>query len=165
MVSTNSLFPDKSDQLNSLEAQKEFFVEYTQRTGDILVRLYADEGISGTKIKNRREFLHMMADAERHLFDMVVVKDISRFARNKRHPILRRVPFTAVCLLMGFRIRPDSFPYRCLDFSCIYLHEDLQYVVGGLCRCVWIVESVIQFSFFHSGAATSLPFALSQSMC
>ena len=73
---------DKSDQLNSLEAQKEFFVEYTQRTGDILVRLYADEGISGTKIKNRREFLHMMADAERHLFDMVVVKDISRFARN-----------------------------------------------------------------------------------
>lgn len=73
---------DKSDQLNSLEAQKEFFAEYTQRTGDSLVRLYADEGISGTKIKNRREFLRMMADAEQHLFDMVVVKDISRFARN-----------------------------------------------------------------------------------
>lgn len=73
---------DKSDQLNSLEAQKEFFAEYTQRTGDTLVRLYADEGISGTKIKNRREFLRMMADAEQHLFDMVVVKDISRFARN-----------------------------------------------------------------------------------
>ena len=73
---------DKEDQLNSLEAQKQFFTEYTQRTGDTLVRLYADEGISGTKIKNRREFLRMMADAEHHLFDMVVVKDISRFARN-----------------------------------------------------------------------------------
>ena len=46
------------------------------------MRLYADEGISGTKIKNRREFLRMMADAEHGLFDMVVVKDISRFARN-----------------------------------------------------------------------------------
>ena len=44
-------------QLNSLEAQKEFFSEYTKRTGDTLVRLYADEGISGTKIKNRKEFL------------------------------------------------------------------------------------------------------------
>ena len=47
---------DKADQLNSLEAQKQFFSEYTQRTGDNLVRLYADEGISGTKIKNRKEF-------------------------------------------------------------------------------------------------------------
>ena len=73
---------DKADQLNSLEAQKQFFSEYTQRTGDNLVRLYADEGISGTKIKNRKEFLRMMADAEHGLFDMVVVKDISRFARN-----------------------------------------------------------------------------------
>ena len=73
---------DKTDQLNSLEAQKEFFSEYTKRTGDTLVRLYADEGISGTKIKNRKEFLRMMSDAEHGLFDMVVVKDISRFARN-----------------------------------------------------------------------------------
>lgn len=73
---------DKEDQLNSLEAQKAFFSEYTKRTGDNLVRLYADEGISGTKIKNRREFLRMMSDAEHGLFDMVVVKDISRFARN-----------------------------------------------------------------------------------
>lgn len=73
---------EKEDQLNSLEAQKEFFSEYTKRTGDTLIRLYADEGLSGTKIKNRKEFLRMMADAEHHLFDMVVVKDISRFARN-----------------------------------------------------------------------------------
>lgn len=73
---------DKSDQLNSLETQKEFFLEYTKRTGDNLIKLYADEGISGTKIKNRMEFQRMLADAEKGLFDMVVVKDISRFARN-----------------------------------------------------------------------------------
>ncbi len=73
---------DKEDQLNSLETQKEFFQEYTNRTGDNLIKLYADEGISGTKIKNRKEFQRMLADAEKGLFDMVVVKDISRFARN-----------------------------------------------------------------------------------
>ncbi len=73
---------DKEDQLNSLEAQKQFFAEYTQRTGDNLVKVYADEGISGTKIKNRKQFLQMMSDAERGMFEMIVVKDISRFARN-----------------------------------------------------------------------------------
>lgn len=73
---------DKTDQLNSLEAQKKFFMEYTEKNGHNLVRLYADEGISGTKTKNRKEFLRLMRDAQHGLFDMVVVKDISRFARN-----------------------------------------------------------------------------------
>ncbi len=60
---------DKADQLNSLEAQKEFFYEYTQRTGDVLEKLYADEGISGTKIKNLKELIRMMEDAEKGMFD------------------------------------------------------------------------------------------------
>lgn len=73
---------DKTDQLNSLEMQKKFFSDYTEKTGNTLVHLYADEGISGTKTKNRKEFLRLMKDAEAGLFEMVVVKDISRFARN-----------------------------------------------------------------------------------
>lgn len=73
---------DKEDQLNSLDAQKRFFSEFTEKNGHTLVRLYADEGISGTKIKNRKEFQRLLKDAESGLFDMVVVKDISRFARN-----------------------------------------------------------------------------------
>ena len=73
---------DKEDQLNSLETQKQFFREYVDKTGDTLVNLYADEGISGTKIKNRKEFLRLMHDAKQGLFKKVVVKDISRFARN-----------------------------------------------------------------------------------
>lgn len=73
---------DKADQLNSLETQKKFFNEYTEKNGHNLVRLYADEGISGTKTKNRKEFLRLMRDAQQGLFDVVVVKDISRFARN-----------------------------------------------------------------------------------
>lgn len=73
---------DTSDQLNSLEVQKSFFKEYTEKNGHNLVCLYADEGISGTKIKNRKEFLRLLKDAESGLFEMVLVKDISRFARN-----------------------------------------------------------------------------------
>lgn len=73
---------DKEDQLNSLETQKTFFSEYARKNGHELVGLYADEGISGTKTKNRKAFLRLMEDAQAHCFDMLVVKDISRFARN-----------------------------------------------------------------------------------
>jgi len=73
---------DKADQLNSLETQRKFFIQYAERSGHRLVRLYADEGISGTKIRHRKEFQRMMADAESGLFEQLVVKDISRLARN-----------------------------------------------------------------------------------
>ena len=73
---------DKEDQLNSLATQKEFFEEYAKRTGDTLVRIYADEGITGTRTKSRKEFLRMMRDAEHGMFQVLVVKDISRLARN-----------------------------------------------------------------------------------
>ena len=44
---------DKTDQLNSLETQKAFFTEYARKEGVNLVRIYADEGISGTKVTER----------------------------------------------------------------------------------------------------------------
>ena len=73
---------DKDEQLDSLEHQKEFFTEYATKNGHKLVRLYADEGISGTSLKRRVEFQRLLQDAKLGIFDVVVVKDISRFARN-----------------------------------------------------------------------------------
>ena len=73
---------DKEEQLNSLMHQKEFFIEYSQRNGHELYRLYADEGISGTNLKKREEFNQLMRDAYSGLFQAVVVKDVSRLARN-----------------------------------------------------------------------------------
>ncbi len=73
---------DKEDQLMSLQTQKDFFEEYAERNNYELVELYADEGISGTKLKNRKEFNRMMADAHRGRFSCVYVKDVSRLARN-----------------------------------------------------------------------------------
>ena len=73
---------DKADQLDSLAHQKEFFAEYANRNGHQLFRVYADEGISGTSLKKRDEFNRLMRDARCSLFQAVVVKDISRLARN-----------------------------------------------------------------------------------
>lgn len=73
---------DKTDQLNSLETQKAFFEQYCDRNGLILSCIYADEGISGTKTRNRYQFLKMMQDAGNGQFTQVIVKDVSRLARN-----------------------------------------------------------------------------------
>lgn len=76
-VSTN-----KDEQLDSLEAQQRFFTEYANRNNFSLVKIYADEGKSGTKMKNRTQLLKMLSDANHGLFETVLIKDVSRLARN-----------------------------------------------------------------------------------
>ena len=71
---------ERRSRANDLTAHKRFANFLELFFSDVLTA--ADEGISGTKIKNRREFQRLMRDAQQGLFDMVVVKDISRFARN-----------------------------------------------------------------------------------
>ncbi len=72
----------KEAQLDSLAHQREFFLQYAQREGLTLTEIYADEGVSGRQLRHREQFMRMLADAERGKFDLVAVKDISRFARN-----------------------------------------------------------------------------------
>lgn len=72
----------KEAQLDSLAHQKEFFGQYAAREGMRLVGVYADEGVSGRQLRRREQFLHMLEDAQAGKFDLVAVKDISRFARN-----------------------------------------------------------------------------------
>ena len=73
---------EKESQVESFEKQIEFFNEFTKKNGYELYKLYADEGISGKQIKHRKQFQQMMIDAKAKKFDKVVVKDVSRFARN-----------------------------------------------------------------------------------
>ena len=73
---------EKEAQIDSLEKQIEFFNDFTKKNGYELYKLYADEGISGKQIKHRKQFQQMMQDAKLKKFDKVVVKDVSRFARN-----------------------------------------------------------------------------------
>lgn len=74
---------DKEDQANSFESQQRFFYEYITGHPDwSLFEIYADEGITGTSVKKRTAFQRMMRDAEHRCFDLIVTKEISRFARN-----------------------------------------------------------------------------------
>jgi DNA invertase Pin-like site-specific DNA recombinase/DNA-binding HxlR family transcriptional regulator len=74
---------EADDQLNSLENQKSFFERYIGQNLDWeFCGLYVDEGLSGTSVEGRAGFKRMVADAEGHKFDLVLTKEISRFARN-----------------------------------------------------------------------------------
>ena len=82
MVGYGRVSTDEEKQLYSLENQLLFFHEFAQKYNYKLIRVYADEGISGKQLKKRDEFRKMLRDAEDGTFDVVVVKDVSRFARN-----------------------------------------------------------------------------------
>ena len=73
---------EKEEQLSSLENQREFFEQYADKEGDTLVKIYADEGISGKSMNKREAFTQLLEDSKTGAFDYVAVKDISRFARN-----------------------------------------------------------------------------------
>lgn len=74
---------DNDDQANSFESQRRFFKQYIERNPDWeLFQIFADEGISGTSTKKRKEFNRMIACAKNGDFDLIITKEISRFARN-----------------------------------------------------------------------------------
>jgi len=73
---------EKDEQIHSLLAQKEYFEKYCADKKMELTKIYADEGISGKQMKNRKQFLQMLHDAENDKFDLLLCKDVMRYARN-----------------------------------------------------------------------------------
>lgn len=74
---------DKDEQLHSLSAQVRYYTEFIQKCPAwTFVEGYIDEGISGTTVGKRENFLRMIDDARSNHFDFIVTKEISRFSRN-----------------------------------------------------------------------------------
>ena len=74
---------DDVRQTTSFELQKKYYEDFVVKHPKWkLVKIYADEGISGTSMKNRDEFNAMIADAKSGRLTMIICKNVSRFARN-----------------------------------------------------------------------------------
>lgn len=70
-------------QLSALENQVQYYDDLIDRHPDwVLYRRYIDEGITGTSISKRKNFVRMMEDAKDGHFDLIVTREVSRFARN-----------------------------------------------------------------------------------
>lgn len=76
---------DSADQKHSYATQIRAYTEKISRhEGWELVDVYADAGLTGTKMERRDDFNRMLADCRKGKIDRVLVKSISRFARNTR---------------------------------------------------------------------------------
>ena len=74
---------DEEEQLSSYEAQVDYYTRYIRSNPEwSFVEVYADEGLSGTNTKKRRNFNRMIDDALAGKIDRIVTKSVSRFARN-----------------------------------------------------------------------------------
>lgn len=74
---------EKDDQVNSLASQKSYFAGYIKRQSNMeLSEVYFDEGISGTQTRKRVGFNQMIKDALAGKFNLILTKEVSRFARN-----------------------------------------------------------------------------------
>ena len=74
---------DSEEQATSYEAQVDYYTNYIKSRNDWeFVRVYADEGITGTNTKDRVEFKAMINDALDGKIDLIITKSVSRFARN-----------------------------------------------------------------------------------
>ena len=74
---------DDPNQTSSYELQKNHYEDLVNRRPNWeLVDIYADEGISGTSLQHRDNFLRMIEDCRAGKIDLIVTKSVSRFARN-----------------------------------------------------------------------------------
>ena len=74
---------EKDEQLNSLDNQVSYYTDLIKSNKNwIYVDGYIDEGISGISTQKRENFHRMISDAKLGMFDFIITKEISRFARN-----------------------------------------------------------------------------------
>lgn len=74
---------DDAEQLNSYTTQCDYYTSYIQGKKEWeFVGLYADEGITGTSARRRKEFQRLIKDSMDGKIDLILVKSVSRFARN-----------------------------------------------------------------------------------
>lgn len=70
-------------QISALGNQIQYYDNLFERHPEWeLYERYIDEGITGTSIKKRKNFMRMMEDASEGKFDLIVTREVSRFARN-----------------------------------------------------------------------------------
>ena len=74
---------DEEEQLTSYAAQVDYYTRYIQSKDEwAFIKVYTDEGITGTSIKKRDGFNQMVQDALTGGIDLIITKSVSRFARN-----------------------------------------------------------------------------------
>lgn len=80
---------DSADQLHSFATQIRYYTDYAKKHNEYeLIDIYADEGLTGTCMNKRDEFNRMIRDCQKGRIDRIIVKSVSRFARNTKELLM-----------------------------------------------------------------------------
>ncbi len=80
---------DSKDQLHSFATQVKYYTDYARKNPEYeLVDIYADEGLTGTKLDNRDELDRLLRDCKKGKIDRIIVKSMSRFMRNTQECLI-----------------------------------------------------------------------------
>ena len=110
---------DHDDQQTSFISQQKYYLDkiYSNPKWSF-VEVYADEGISGTQVLKRENFMRMMRDADEGKIDLILTKSISRFARNTYDllNIVRKLKYKGITIFFSFtnscNFRKSFFYFR-----------------------------------------------------
>ena len=120
---------DSRDQANSFASQQTFFRSYIEKHREwTLCGIFADSGASGTSTSKRPEFLRLMEHAQQGAVDLIITKEISRFARNTLDSIyytrtLRRLGVGVIFLSDGINTLEGDAELRLAILSSLAQEE------------------------------------------
>ena len=99
-------------QLSALENQVDWYRPIlAARPEWTLTAQYIDEGITGTSAEKRPQFMKMIADAKQKKFDMIITREVSRFARNT----VDTLQFTR--MLKEYGVEVGDVAHRLMDYG------------------------------------------------
>lgn len=123
---------DSEDQQNSFFAQVKYYNDYIRQNEKMrLVDIYADEGITGTEMRKREEFKRMLKDARSRKLDRILVKSVTRFARNALECIESVRELTSCGVSVFFE--NDNLDTKQMNSEMLLYEEQLQ---KAICRAL-----------------------------
>jgi len=149
---------DQEDQLHSFEAQVQYYTDYIESHKEYdLAGIYADEGISGTNTRKRKDFQRLIQDCEDGKIDLVITKSISRFARNTQDCLT----YSRKLKALGIGIIFEKEHINTLDASGELLFTILSSLAQDESRnisenCKWGIRSKFKKGEMHIDASTFL---------
>ncbi len=128
---------DSKDQLHSFAAQIKYYKDYERTHPQYkLVDIYADEGITGTEMDKRDELHRLFRDCEKGKIKRVIVKSVSRFARNTEELIIaiRRLKELGVSIYFEEQdIDTDKMPIEMIvTFPGIAAQQESEAISGNM---------------------------------
>ena len=137
---------DSDEQLNSLDNQISYYENFIKKNKAwTFVPGYIDEGLSGISTKKRKHFNEMIADAKDGMFDLIITKEISRFARNT----LDSLQHTRELLACGVGVFFQNDNINTLDEDA-----ELQFIDYESTEGVSIYRRSLLFLFIKASAAS-----------